>query len=201
MVFQSKSNSCLHEASSEIDFNDSNNSTMQVDLEACATSKQQSLLEEQTKDETRGIRFAEYMQVAEIPHLKDWSSVERDARWLNKEEFNQLQVENELTELALKNEEQKYLVDDEILCARGVFDMEELQARKECNSFIQKLVLSQYAFFTQKGLSDVTIMVSKVYSDCAAPAAKKAYELALQDAEDAKELFAQTKDGVTSNYK
>jgi hypothetical protein len=131
------------------------------------------------------VRFSEDDSVTQVPSRYDFSFEELYALWFNEEDYAEVYVENELTEAVMNCEENKHLVDDKLLCARGLVDNESLEARAESNTFVQKLILRQIAYQVNQGIADLGD-VAKVYHDCSLPAVRKAQNAALRDAEDAK---------------
>jgi hypothetical protein len=157
----------------EWSFNGSASSDMQIDCD-----------DSSSKSSSR-VRFSEEHEVAPIPSRCDLSFEELNAMWFNNEDYAELHVENEITEAVMVCEKNKHLVDDEVLCSRGLTDVDSLEARAESSGFVQKLVLNQIAFQVNQGNVDLGL-VAKLYHDCAVPAVQKAQDAAQKDAEDAK---------------
>lgn len=141
------------------------------------------------KQTTSRVRFSNQALVATIPRRCDLTDDEINARWLNQSDYAEALVEIELTEAVMTCEINKHLVDDELLCSRGLTDSESLVARAESSTFVQQLVLNQIAFQVTNGISDFG-MVAKVYHDCSVPAVEKAQMIALRDADDAKRYLS-----------
>ena len=130
------------------------------------------------------VRFSNNCEITHVPGRNDLPLDELYARWFNEEDYEDVHVENQLTEAVMNCEENKHLVDDELLCARGLTDNESLEARAEKSSFVQKLVLNQFAFHSNQGKKDCK-SVAKIYHDCSQPAVQRAREVAQRDQEDA----------------
>jgi hypothetical protein len=137
---------------------------------------------------SRRVRFAEHLDIKEVPRRMDLPAGELRARWLNEEDYGAVLLEGEVTEAVLKCADKIHLVDDELLCARGLHEYETISARAESSSFIQKLVVSQYALLMNQHDSDPSL-VARVYHDCAKAAVRKALEDGAQDEEDAQQYY------------
>jgi hypothetical protein len=127
--------------------------------------------------------------VVTVPSRCELSADEINAVWFNEEDYADVHYENDLTECAMTCETNRHMVDNELLCARGLSDSESLLARAECNDFIQKLVLNQIAFLSSQGAVDFGA-VAKIYGDCCPPAVHQAQQLAQRDAADAVEYLS-----------
>jgi hypothetical protein len=136
----------------------------------------------------RRVSFAEHLDIKEVPRRMDLPAGELRARWLNEEDYAGVLLEGEVTEAVLKCADKIHLVDDELLCARGLHEYETISARAESSSFIQKLVVSQHALLTHQRDYDPSL-VARVYHDCAKAAVRKALEDGTQDEEDAQRYY------------
>ena len=138
------------------------------------------------------VRFSDDDRIVTIPCRSDLSLEEFHETWMSDEDYAELLDEIELTEAAMNSATEKYLVDDEILCSRGLNNLDNLVARAESNAFVQQLILHQIAHqISEEGTWD-HCMVAKVYKDCSQPALLKAQNLARSDAEDAMRYLFET---------
>jgi hypothetical protein len=171
----------------------SHSSIMQIDCDKPSTDLCCTISYNSRPSRSRCVRFAEDLDIKEVPRRMDLPAGELKARWLNEEDYTAVLLEAELTEAILKCADKIHFVDDELLCARGLqHEFETLSARAESTSFIQKLVVSQYALLMNKKRgsdSDPSLLVATVYHDCAKAAVRKAFEDGIQDEEDAKGYY------------
>lgn len=131
------------------------------------------------------MRFSDDNEVTRVPCRSDLSPEELGEMWLSEDDYAEVFTEIELTEAVMNSETDKHLVDDDLLCARGLNNMDSLVARAESNHFVQQLILHQIAHqVSQQGSWD-DCTVAKVYRDCSQPAVTKAQNLAREDAQDA----------------
>ena len=119
--------------------------------------------------------------VGRVPNRRDSSEAEINARWFGKAEYAELIWESSVTLTILKCEQKRHLVDDEILCGRGLIDRTSLKIRQEERSYINNLVLFQLR--VNQGDQD---SVAKLYHECSLPSVRRAREEALQDEEGIK---------------
>jgi hypothetical protein len=169
---------------------DSNSSVLYSEEELLETPMKGPLcFEEKISSKTRQrngrVRFSDDDVITRVPRREDLSPEELNAKWLSPEDYAELFTEIELTEAVMSSDIDKHLVDDELLCARGLNNMDNLVARAESNHFVQQLILQQIAHqIGQQGTWDDSL-VAKVYRDCSQPAVTKAQNLAREDAQDA----------------
>ena len=133
------------------------------------------------------VRFSEDCNVVgTVPNRIDISKEEMNARWFEESEYAELIWESSVTLSILSCEEKHHLVDDVLLCSRGLVDKETFKIRHEERAFIKNLVLFQ---LRAKVLDEDS--VAKFYQECCLPSLKKAHRNALQDVQDVKTFMRQ----------
>lgn len=137
------------------------------------------------------VRFSEDCNVVGmVPNRIDISKEEMNARWFEESEYAELIWESSVTLAILRCEEKKHLIDDVLLCSRGLLDKETFKIRHEERTFIKNLVLFQ---LRAKHLDEDS--VAKFYQECCLPSLKRAHRNALQDEQDVKDFMRQPNAG------
>lgn len=130
------------------------------------------------------VRFRDTDQVlGTVPNRRDASEAEILARWFRKAEYTDLIWESSVTLTMQKCEKKRHLVDDALLCCRGLLDRETLVTRQEERSLINSLVLHQLRSDHGK-VNEETI--AQLYHECSLPIVERAWDDALHDADDVK---------------
>ena len=123
------------------------------------------------------MRFADDHEISRVPCRKDLSPGELDEIWLSEHDYAEVYAEIELTEAVMNDHTNQHLVDDYLLCARGLKILDNLVARVESNHFVQQLILHQIAHqVSQHGTWD-DYVVAKICQDCSQLAVAKAQNI------------------------
>jgi hypothetical protein len=148
---------------------------------SCAISKSNTAV--------KRVRFSDESEVVVlVPNRRDLSETEIHARWFGKPEYRDLIWESSVTLAILKCEDKKHLVDDGLLCGRGLIDRDKLKTRQRERSYIKSLVLFQLR--ENKVITDQET-VSRLYCECTVSTIRRAREEALQDEKDVKRYMQQ----------
>ncbi|KAL3936260.1 MAG: hypothetical protein SGBAC_008386 [Bacillariaceae sp.] len=139
------------------------------------------------------VRFAPSSSIlCTIRHRKNFSQEEITNRWFRKEEYAALIWESSVTLTMLKCDRKKALVDDTLLCERGLLDTESLIKRQEERSCINKLVLIEMK------ATHNDEAVSQLYHECAITVFQRARDAAIIDEAYVKQNA--TGEGAEDNY-
>jgi hypothetical protein len=157
------------------------------------------LAEKRMKKESKRVCFSKDDQVVGmVPNRKESSEEEIHARWFGKPEYTMLIWESSVTLTMHKCEKKRHLVDDVLLCFRGLLDKETMQTRQKERNFINTLVLSQLRLHYRKG-NDQTI--AQLYHKCSNPAITRAREVALCDEKDIKHYASEAAESPPEDNK
>ncbi|CAJ1969908.1 unnamed protein product [Cylindrotheca closterium] len=138
-------------------------------------------------------RFAPSSQVVcTLPHRLDCSQEEINHRWFRKAEYAELIWESSVTLTLLKCDKKKGLVDDTLLCERGLLDTAILIERQQERSCINKLILLEMK------VTEDAEAVSQLYHECALTVCQRARDKAIIDEEYAKHYATEV--GSEDNY-
>eukprot|EP00980_Cylindrotheca_fusiformis_P019940 scaffold7024_cov114-Cylindrotheca_fusiformis.AAC.1 len=130
----------------------------------------------------RNVRFNDRDQVVgTVDRLKDLTEEEVRSAWFRREEYTDLIWECSVTLTMSKCEKKRHLVDDVLLCSRGLLDRETLKTRQEERDFVNKLLLLQ---FRSDNGNRQDGMISQLYHKCSTASTKRAREDALRDEHD-----------------
>lgn len=125
--------------------------------------------------------------VGTVANRRDLTAEEMNVRWFSKPEYTDLIWESSVTLAIMKRKHRKHLIDDGLLCARGLIDKESLIMRQRERSFVNDLVHSQLRANRGAGQDEI---IADLYRECASSALRRARKDALQDEHDSK-LFSQ----------
>lgn len=127
---------------------------------------------------TKHVTFAPTNRVlGTVPNRLDCSLEEINNRWFRKDEYSNLIWESSVTLTMLKCDKKKAMVDDNLLCARGLLDTESLVKRQEERSCINKLVLLEL-----KETQDVQA-AAQLYHDISQTVCQRSIDQAILDEE------------------
>ena len=72
------------------------------------------------------MRFADDHEISRVPCRKDLSPEELDEIWLSEHDYAEVYAEIELTEAVMNDHTNQRLVDDYLLCTRGLKSLDNL---------------------------------------------------------------------------
>jgi hypothetical protein len=157
------------------------------------------LAEKRMKKQSKRVCFSEDHQVVgTVPNRRESSEEEIHTRWFRKPEYAMLIWESSVTLTMHKCEKKRHLVDDVLLCCRGLLDKETVQTRQEERYFINTLVLFQLRLNQGKGKEET---IAQLYHKCSNPTNRRARDEALCDEKDVKHYASEAAESPPEDNK